>query len=327
MAQKSMAFSVGSIRAKESTLLDQQDLEQLLHAGSEEELLRLLRDKGYGSDMGQEQDTEALLAAERRRLWEEVLALAADPALFDLFRVKQDFHNCRAIVKGILGNRPYAHLLLPDGRAAPEQIEAAVKEQRFATLPDFLRAPVQRAYTLLSETGDPQLSDACLDQAELTCRLCLAAASGKPLLAEYMRAVVFYADVKIALRAARAGKSRTFLEQALVCGDGLPTQQLLTAALSGEDEVLALLASFEQFGGAGAAEQYKKSPALFEKYADDYALRIAARARRITLGEEVLVGYYLAKEAELGAVQMIAVGVRTGQPPEEIRERLRVLYG
>lgn len=327
MSQKSMAFSVGSVRAKESTLFNMQDLEQLLHAGSEEELQRFLRDKGYDSDLGQKQDTQALLAAERRRLWEEVLALAANPALFDIFRVKQDFHNCRAVLKGVLGNRQYAHLLLKNGIVEPEQIESAVKEQRFDELPDFLGEPLQRAYKLLSETADPQLSDACLDKAELSYRLKLAANSGKQLLVEYMRAVVFYADVKIALRAAKAGKSRSFLEQALVFDDGLPSEQLFTAALTGEDAVLELLSTLQQFGGADAAEQYRISPARFEKYADDYALRIAARARQITLGEEVLVGYYLAKEAEISAVQMIAVGVRTGQPAEEIRERLRVVYG
>lgn len=327
MAQKSMAFSVGSVRARESALLTMQDMEQLLHTGSEAELVRMLHDKGYGSATGQETDTDALLAAERDGLWRYVCDLAADPALFDLFRVKQDFHNCKAILKGVLGNRPYEHLLLSNGTVAIEQLETAVKEGRFDALPAFLAEPLQKAYALLSETGDPQLADACLDQAMLSYRLALAMESRKPLLQSYMRATVFYANVKIALRAARAGKNRAFLENALIFCDFMPVSALIDAALSGEGAVLDFLAGFAAFGGAEAAEQYQASPVRFEKYVDDFLLHVASGAKQVTLGEEVLLGYYLAKETELNAVTMIAVGVRTGQAPEEIRERLRVLYG
>lgn len=326
MPQKSVAFSVGSVRAKESTLLNAQDMEQLLNAGSEAEILRFLRDKGYGSVAEQDQNVDALLAAERDKLWAYIESIAADSARFDIFRIKQDYHNVKTILKGILGNRPYQNLLLAHGTVDPTLIETAVKEQRFALLPAFLKDTVQNAYKLLSETGDPQLADGCVEQAMLAHRLEMAQNSRLPLLQNYMEATVFYADVKIALRAARAQKSRVFLERALVFCDALPVRELLCAALSGEEAVLACLCNFSKYDAAEAAQAYKKSPMQFEKFVDEYLLHIAAGAKYVTLGEEVLLGYYLAKDAELNAVQMIAVGVRTGQAAQEIRERLRTLY-
>lgn len=327
MPQKSMAFSVGSVRAKESTLFTVQDIEQLLNSGSEADILRYLRDKGYGSVTNQDMDTDALLAAEREKLWDYVRDLAAEPALFDVFRVKSDYHNIKAVLKGVLGDRPYEELLLKNGTVGPALIETAVKEQRFDILPFFIKDTAREAYKLLSETGDPQLSDGYIEQAMLTYRLQMAEGSRIQLLKEYMQAVVFYANVKVALRAARAGKSRAFLENALVFCDFMPVKELLTATLSGEDSVLNWLLAFGAFGAEGATKAYKKSPVQFEKYADDYLMQIAVKSKKITLGEEVLLGYYLAKDTELKTVKIISVGVRTGQDIDEIRERLRVLYG
>lgn len=44
----SYAFAVGSVRAREGSLLTRQDMEGLMLAGSDRELASLLRDKGYG---------------------------------------------------------------------------------------------------------------------------------------------------------------------------------------------------------------------------------------------------------------------------------------
>ena len=48
----SYAFAVGSVRAREGSLLTRQDMEGLMLAGSDRELASLLRDKGYGDPAG-----------------------------------------------------------------------------------------------------------------------------------------------------------------------------------------------------------------------------------------------------------------------------------
>ena len=44
----SYEFSIGSVRAKEKSLFTSSDAEQMLALKNENELIRFLRDKGYG---------------------------------------------------------------------------------------------------------------------------------------------------------------------------------------------------------------------------------------------------------------------------------------
>lgn len=62
----SYAFAVGSVRAREGSLLTRQDMEGLMLAGSDRELASLLRDKGYGDPAGRG-GTEELLREETVR--------------------------------------------------------------------------------------------------------------------------------------------------------------------------------------------------------------------------------------------------------------------
>ena len=44
----SYEFSIGSVRAKENSLLREADIEMMISLKSEKELVRHLKDKGYG---------------------------------------------------------------------------------------------------------------------------------------------------------------------------------------------------------------------------------------------------------------------------------------
>ena len=102
---------------------------------------------------------------------------------------------------------------------------------------------------------------------------------------------------------------------------------MVTAALGGEEKVLELLGKAVTVGGAEAAEAYKKSPGDFEKYADNRLLSTAKRCKYITIGIEPLIGYMLARKAQITDLQIIYSGVKTGQNSDKTLERLRELYG
>ena len=149
----------------------------------------------------------------------------------------------------------------------------------------------------------------------------------KPLVLKLARASVFYGNIKAALRAARAGKGRGFLEECLT-ETGIVSKKALTgAALAGEKALLDLLASAKELGGGLAAEEYKRSAGNFERFVDNYLLKTASESRYVTIGDEPLVGYMIAKQAEIKNLRIIYSGVKTGQPEEKIRERLRELNG
>lgn len=84
----SYAFAVGSVRAREGSLLTRQDMEGLMLAGSDRELASLLRDKGYGDPAGGG-GTEELLREETVRLWDYIWSVARQEPVRRVFAAQR----------------------------------------------------------------------------------------------------------------------------------------------------------------------------------------------------------------------------------------------
>lgn len=52
-----------------------------------------------------------------------------------------------------------------------------------------------------------------------------------------------------------------------------------------------------------------------------------ARARKIPFGEQIIIGYLYAREAEATAIRIILAGRMAGLDGATIRQRLRQTYG
>ena len=123
----SYAFAVGSVRAREGSLLTRQDMEGLMLAGSDRELASLLRDKGYGDPAGRG-GTEELLREETVRLWDYIWSVAPDKSLFDAFLLRNDIHNAKVALKSTLSGRDAQHLLLAPCTLPPKALYTAAEE-------------------------------------------------------------------------------------------------------------------------------------------------------------------------------------------------------
>ena len=82
----------------------------------------------------------------------------------------------------------------------------------------------------------------------------------------YAETVVAVADMKIAVRCEKTGKSADFMKRALAPCAGLDTDRLAKAALAGFDEVCGYLASC---GYGAAANALRESPSAIERWCDN----------------------------------------------------------
>lgn len=326
MPKQSYAYAVGNVRAREAALLTRADLEQLLAQPDTAAIAALLRDRGYGNPAAGQETLDALLRDRQERLWAYLLDLTPDRAVFDPFLYAGDVHNFKVLLKATLRDRDPEALLLPFGSLPVEPLRDAVRDARFDPLPEWLAPAAQEAYTVFLQTQDAQLADGILDVALSDAQLAAAEHSRVRLLQRYFSYTVFYRNVKVALRAARAGKSAAFLAQTLCFRD--PAAEFLQReALRGEEAVLEFLTRYAAYDSAAAAEAYLKSPSELERFVDNRRLELARAEKYAVLGPEPLIGYLLAGLTELKDVRIIASGVSTGQEAGQIRERLRDLYG
>lgn len=325
MSVKSVGFAIGNLRARENRLLKSGDLNQLSAAKSTDELAKMLADRGIGAT--DNADVPKLLSEETAKLWEYVTENAPDMSAFEPFLYENDFHNYKAVLKGVVSGREYAELLILPATVEISVIERAVKDKRFDLLPEFMRSAADESYSVFTKTGDSQLADCIIDAGLMTAQLNKAKKIGNPVILKLITVTVFYNNMKAALRAAKANKSSAFLETLLTETGVVSKKAMVAATLGGEEKLLELMSKATEIGGGEATEAYRRSPAEFEKFADDCVIKAARQCKFITLGIEPIVGYMLARKAEITDLRIIYSGIKTGQPTEKTRERLRELYG
>ena len=236
-------------------------------------------------------------------------------------------HSFVKMIFTIIRGREYEDLLILPASVELPALQKAVKEKRFDLLPDYMQKPAAEAYEVLVQSGDSQLADCIIDAGCMSAQTLLAEKSKNTVIKDLITVSVFYKNIKAALRAAKTGRSAQFTESTLTETGVVSKKAMVTAALGGEEKVLELLGKAVAVGGAEAAEAYKKSPGEFEKYADNRLISTAKRCKYITIGIEPLIGYMLARKAQITDLQIIYSGVKTGQGSDKTLERLRELYG
>lgn len=322
MAKPDYIYAVARVRAKELSCFSASTLEQLMACKTYEECIRMLNEKGWGSGSAG-QTPESLLEGERNKTWEQLRELVEDMSVFDVFLYANDYHNLKAAVKENYAPSQGADIYNPNGTIDPAVFKQAVEEHDFSALPPQMAATADEALTLLRETGDGQLCDIVVDQAALQAILAAGKASECSLLAFYAEHTVATADIKIAVRCQKTGKSLEFVRRALAPCDTLDVSQLAQAAVEGPGAIGEYLSGtcYE-----GAAEALNQSASAFERWCDNRLIEKIQPQKYETTTVAPLAAWLLARENEIKTVRILLSGKRNGLSDDAIRERLREMY-
>ena len=314
-------YAVARVRAKELTLLSEQDIKALLAARTYEDCLRLLADKGWKAA---EKGAEAMLSAETAETWATVRELVEDMSVFDVFLYPIDFHNLKAAVKSVVTNSGQeANLFLPRGTVSTEGMVKAVQARDFSDLPAHMREAAGEATTVLLQTGDGQLCDVIIDRAALTAIRDSGRAAKDALIQAYAELTVAVADIKIAVRGQKTGKNAAFLRRMMVSCETVDVDALIRAAVAGREEIYAYLQN-TRYGEA--VEELKKSPSAFERWCDDRMMELIRPQKYNSFTIAPLAAYILARENEIKMVRLVLSAKRNRLDESVIRERLREMY-
>ena len=313
------------LRARETRMLTADRAARMLEASGFEESVKLLADCGY-EDLGglNAAGIDAALSERRAAIFSELENLVPDKALVELFRLKYDYHNAKAVLKGEAMGVDPLRLMSSSGRVAPEKLKAAFDEERVSDLPPVLGAAMVEAGSTLARTANPQLADFELDRACFDEMKTIAAELDNPFLAGYVKLLVDAANLKSAVRTARMRKSADFLSSVLIKG-GADVDRI--AAADG-DGLAAIFAHtpLEKAAAAGAEAIAGGSMTAFELLCDNAVNDYLRSAKLVSYGPEVVAAYIAAVETEITAVRMILTGALAGVDADTIKERLRDLY-
>ena len=329
MSNKKEAYLCVSamLRAREPRLLNLEKAGRMLDAASVEDAAKLLTDCGY-PDMSQmsASEVEETLAQRRGEIFKEMQDLSPDKELVDLFKLKYDYHNAKAILKAEAVGTDCKHLLSDAGRLPGSQLLELYNEEKYSRMPEKLAAAMAEAKTVLARTSNPQLADFVLDKAFFAEIRDVADAVGGDFLKGYAQIQVDAANLKSAVRTLRMGKNQDFLAEVLVPGGTVSAERVMAAA---DKEGLASLfahTKLEKAAALGAEALAGGGMTAFEKACDNAVNSYLQGAKLVSYGPEAVAAYVAAVEGEIQAVRMILTGRLAGVRPEAIRERLRDLY-
>ena len=152
-------------------------------------------------------------------------------------------------------------------------------------------------------------------------------AQDSPFLKGYVQISVDAANLRTAVRAARMDRGSDFLNRALLEGGSVSPKAIANAR--GQELAERFSAGpLAQAAAVGSRLLDREAGSLteFERLCDDAVTQYVSAARRVPFGEQTVIGYLYAKEAEVTAARIILSGRMAGLDPEIIRSRLRAAY-
>ncbi len=314
------------IRAMENSLLTRDRMEQLLEARTEEDAAKLLTECGYPPlDPRHPEEMDASLSQVRQETFRDLADSAPDPRYIDFFRLKYDYHNVKALLKGAaLGTDPN-HMLTELGRIPSLDLAEAVSREDWDSLPGKLGVAAAEAKEVLDTTRDPQLADIVLDRWCYADLAETAEETRSPFLAGYVRVQVDAANLRALVRTLRMGKNADFLKGVLLDGGEVDPDGILAVSAAHGGGLAELYAPTALARAAESGAEAAKGGAVteFEKLCDDAVSAYLDQARFVPFGDAPLVGYLAARETEYANLRILLLGRAAGLSADVIRSRLR----
>ncbi|MDD3277697.1 MAG: V-type ATPase subunit [Lachnospiraceae bacterium] len=322
MPDNSYVYAVARIRSLEMGLFGESTIEQLMACKTAENCMAFLSEHGWEVPANPT-DAESMLKREQERTWETIRELKVDMSVFDILSYQQLYHNLKAAIKEICVGSVDANIFFPDCAVSKEDMLHAIQEKDYSILPEHMREAAKYALETMLQTRDGQLCDIIVDHAALMAIHEKGKHAKLEVLRRYAESVVSVADIKIAVRGAKTGKNRLFLERALAPCDSLDLEKLTTAALMGTEAVCTYLT---ECGFAEAVEALKESNSLFERWCDNQIIHAIQPQKYNSFTAGPLIAYVLARENEIKTVRIILTGKQNQLPEAFIRERIRDMY-
>lgn len=315
------------IHAMETRMLTRERMDRMIDAKDNSEAVKILEECGYGELGASGQGLEEMLSAARAAVFGDIARAVPDQNLVAVFQLKYDYHNAKVLVKSQATGGEPRRLLLSGGRYAPQALLEGWERDDLRVCGESFRSALAQAREVLAATGDPQQADLVLDRACYEEMGRLAKDSGSPFLQGYVRLVIDMANLRTAVRCARLDKDGEFVGRVLLPGGNVSPRSIAAAKGEGLRDLFQSgpLSQAAELG-AKLAQPGAGPLTAFEAMCDDAVTAYLSAAKRVPFGEQTVVGYLYAKEAELTTVRTILSGRLAGLDGDVIRSRLRAAY-
>ena len=334
-------YGVGRVRALEAKMLSSAQVARMAAASDFQSAFGVLSETPYAEHLTKIKhpfDFEEICALELVSLKNLLDHLALNhngsglapqnEILNALFR-KYDFLNLKILIRSYFSEQKETELYSKAGTIAFEKLKLYVFEGTKEIDQKEILDAVDVAKSIYEQNKDPQAADIALDKQYFLFLKQVCDTSPSQLIKEMVQHQIDLTNIKILFRSHELKKDKKFLEGALL-EPGLIGKDILLELHDKSPQDISSRLSFTPYFPALAEgiEYFSKNKSFYvlEKLADNYILNQFRKAKYLSSGIEPLIGFYLAKEAEIKTVRFILICKRTRIGSEQIKKRLRVSY-
>lgn len=316
------------LHAREGRMLSDEKLGRLLDTADFNDAAKLLTDSGYPDMSGMDgKQLDETLSKYRASVFAELAGNENARAITDLFRMKYDYHNIKALVKSMGSNTGSDEILSHSGRIQPNVLTDAFISGERSSLPPAMREAISSGVGILSRTSNPQLSDIAIDKLYFQEMSDTAHEIGDKLISGYVRILIDSTNLRTVVRTLRMGRGADFLKSALVPGGNIDISRYSAVSPSGDGLSELFVANpLEKAAQLAPAAIGGGALTPFERECDNGIQYQLSDAKLDGFGATSVVSYLAALENEITAIRMILTGKLSGIAPDIIRERLRNSY-
>lgn len=332
-----------STRIYEDDLLKARDLERLNDYGSLSEVINALSDSSYASaiqELDRDEEYEKILNKELVKVYEKISDVTPDKNISQYLIEKYNFHNLKLVVKEIIQEEDYSNIYSPMANLDNAYIKKELMtggDNGFA-LPsvgktedrDIYLNYAKKALEAYRETENPAMIDISLDKSYYERELDLAEKTEIESLIDYTKEAIDLINIKTLLRIRGQKLDFDHLKNSLIEGGNLDRADVLSMLSLNADEIIAKTSSLKVNSYLRDSLDREKSENEnlldLEKAIDDHFMDFAKKAKSMTYGPEVLLGFLIAKEQEIKNLRIIFISKLNSLPKDFTRERLRETY-
>lgn len=323
------------ISIHESSFLSPAQYEQLLRASSSESRSAALEGTAYNPNHEQLTDLNTIERFLMKHLFAEytwAFEVSPTSALVEFFTLKYTYHNLKVLLKHKATGLNLKHLLIPVGSYSLDMLEQLITTFSTEYCPKLMVDEIEATWAEYQDYQDVRVLEIGMDLAYFAHLKRLESEFEDERLKQLVRLTIDFYNATTVQRAIRHQKPHSFMTQLLSDDGSLTSAEWIELAEKGQLtdwfsqvnllEFDAELRSYEEKMHLG-----KLTNLELEYLADLVPFKLLEQGRFETSGPLPLARYLLGKELEVKNLRLILTGLTNQLPVENIKERMRPIYG
>ena len=341
-------YATGRIRALEASLMSQADLARLFEMRHQDDIIRLMQEKGYINAA-----IEEALKNKSIQTYEILQQIIPDDKLMEAILLFNDCHNLKVILKYLStwwtnasgvektedlpeSDSALAHQGLKDLWREPALVEPvklfrAVRDRKKDQLPEWLYELALSGAQCYLKTYDAGSVDILIDKAAWSKAMVLAEELGNDFFKGYLILKQNLLNLEILLRCRNLHTGKDYLKKALLPVPGILENDWLDAYDYDSDMLAAMTKQLEMNGKYSFKEIEKiikeqgegNISTIYNNAADMAIFDWIGRASLVLRGPEVPLAYLLRRELEIKNIRIAYTCLRNGISSAQARKLAR----